>query len=541
MVNAELIHNPYLLQTSVKFNGQVPRINSQVEKYDTATLKDWIEKVPQIFYDEMNGYDFDLFFTGTKSDFESLQNTFAYAGITHELVRLFHKNELEDAETKSDEIDNLIQWLNDHPNRKFNFEEFFSANYDLFEGAYPYIIINGHAVEKIHPHVSMESIKDVAELKDTDLTNTPILFFIDPSLRKQSREYLQILLKRKDIKQNQLFFMIHPRMDTDQVQRVIMDLGVDEPQIVSSYGSEAVLRYLSNYPITEFIRNAIKIFEVEINRLSEILETENRESAIQNAEIHTVIDSIELQIERLKESERFFAERDNLNAGYSFSVLRSNLVTQITEWRKRKTKIIGDAECAVAAGEYDADIAKYMIAFISAAKDTYKKIAADILALFKAQYAKQGLAPDFIPQNIDLPAPATCQSISLSDEFIALKEITYEDQKYDLMSIFRISGVKEDKEPVRIATCYYSQWREKAIAQVLPLVDKFIENNLIYLNEYYNALAEAFRQHLTDLIAVQETEKSRVSAQLSDDERKLQEDNDWFAQFKEQLIHIERG
>ena len=32
MVNAELQHNPYLLETEVKFNGQEPKINSQIEK-----------------------------------------------------------------------------------------------------------------------------------------------------------------------------------------------------------------------------------------------------------------------------------------------------------------------------------------------------------------------------------------------------------------------------------------------------------------------------------------------------------------------------
>ena len=32
-VCAELTYNPYLLHTSVKFNGQTPRVNSLIEKY----------------------------------------------------------------------------------------------------------------------------------------------------------------------------------------------------------------------------------------------------------------------------------------------------------------------------------------------------------------------------------------------------------------------------------------------------------------------------------------------------------------------------
>ena len=124
MVNAGLSHNPYLLQTHVTFNGLSPRINSQVEKYDNIALNDWIEKVPEIFHDEMNGYDFDLYFTETNSDFANLKAAFDRAGITQDDVRLFHKNELEDSETKSRAIDALIEWLRDNPNRRFSFTEF---------------------------------------------------------------------------------------------------------------------------------------------------------------------------------------------------------------------------------------------------------------------------------------------------------------------------------------------------------------------------------------------------------------------------------
>ena len=60
MVSAELVYNPYLLETEVLFNGNPPRINSLVEKYQTEKLQNWINQIPAIFYDEMNGYDFEL-------------------------------------------------------------------------------------------------------------------------------------------------------------------------------------------------------------------------------------------------------------------------------------------------------------------------------------------------------------------------------------------------------------------------------------------------------------------------------------------------
>ena len=110
-----------------------------------------------------------------------------------------------------------------------------------------------------------------------------------------------MLLRRKDIRQNQLFFMIHPHLNVEQIRRVIIDLGVENPRLVSSYGSEEVLKYFRNYPITEFIRGAIKAFEYETQTLSGILEEENRRSKVQNAEIHAMINRMILTL-RLRRS-----------------------------------------------------------------------------------------------------------------------------------------------------------------------------------------------------------------------------------------------
>lgn len=540
MINAELTHNPYLLQTSVKFNGQSPKINSQVEKYEHSMLKEWIDRIPKIFYDEMNGYDFDFNFVGTKSDFQSLQESFLRAGVTSDTVRLFHKNELEDAETKSAAIDALVSWLRNNPNRKFNFDEFFAQNEDLFEGTYPYVIINGPAADSIHPQVSMEFVEDASKLQDTDLTNTPVLIFVDPVARKQSREDLKQLLKRTDVKQNQLFFMVHPRLDVDQVTRVIMDLGVEKPQIVLSYDAEPVLLYIRNYPITEFVSRSIIVFNEQISVLSEILNAENKESEIQNAEIHAVINRIEEQILRLKEVDNFFIERDNLNVAHLFTGPKNTLREKLMKWRSWKTKVVGDEECAAAADDYDEEISRNLTACIASVSEIYESVAAEVSANFTQQYLKQGLDLEYTPNGIALQEAPINLGFSLADDLIAMKEITFEEPKYDLKALFRMTAVPEEKEPVRVATCYYAKWREKAVEEIMPVAEDYIQVLVAQLENYYEALATAFHEHLSELTAIQETEKEKVSAQLSDDERKLQEDNDWLADFKEKLIHIER-
>ena len=111
MVKAELQYNPYKLSTSIRFNGQTPRVNSLVEKYQTGSLRDWVGMIPKVFYDEMNGYDFDLEFSGTVLDYEELKSAFLRAGVSEDNVRIFLKNEIDSRKDTADKILKTIEWL----------------------------------------------------------------------------------------------------------------------------------------------------------------------------------------------------------------------------------------------------------------------------------------------------------------------------------------------------------------------------------------------------------------------------------------------
>ena len=75
---------------------------------------------------------------------------------------------------------------------------------------------------------------------------------------------------------------------------------------------------------------------------------------------------------------------------------------------------------------------------------------------------------------------------------------------------------------------------------IMPVVEKYIEQCIQNLSEYYDRMAEAYHQHLSQLVEEKTKDKEIVLAQLSDDERRLQEDNDRLSMFKEQLQTIER-
>jgi len=540
MISAELNHNPYLLLTTVKFNGQPPRINSQIEKYEHQPLKDWVRLVPSIFYNEMNGYDFDLYFIGTKSDFEEVVNSFEAVNVTSEQVKLIQKNEIEDPDTKSAEIDALLSWIREHPNRKFDYSSFWGEHSELFESAYPYVLIRGSEPEKPEPDISPEKVDGAQELNGTDLTNTPIIIFIEEKAIKQFRHDMDILLGRADIRQEQLFFMIHPMMNREQVTRVISDLGVASPQVVDRHDHEKVMKYIRNYPMTEYIRNAIQIFEGIAGQIAVVLDEENKESEITNAGIHAKIDSLEADIISLKDADEFFVQRDNYAVPETFAMIRQTLAEQIQKWRNRKTKIVGDNEADTAAEDYVSYLKKCVDVYTASMLESYEKAYKAISADFDVVYSHAGIDTGYRPENVKADNVMSQDFPIVKTDLTALKKITYEEPKPDLFGLFKAQNTG-NVAPLRVATCSLEQWRTVVAEMILPLAENYGSSCEQGLGKYYNDLAEAYHSHLTDLIQGKMQEKELVSAHLSDDERRLQEDNDWLAALKEQLQTIERG
>ena len=95
-------------------------------------------------------------------------------------------------------------------------------------------------------------------------------------------------MKRKDVKQEQLFFMISPAIRM-QVTRTIQDLGVKEPQIVSAANDEKIYRYIELSLKSEYIYDAVKVYQDETRTLRKVLEEENHQSEIMNKDIHEKI------------------------------------------------------------------------------------------------------------------------------------------------------------------------------------------------------------------------------------------------------------
>ncbi len=544
MIKAELSYNPYLMELGVKFNGQAPKINSMIEKYQNSPLHNWINKMPDIFYDEMNGYDFELDFSGTRTDCDDLRNAFDAAGVTKDQVSIFHKNELEDRVKKVERIEALLTWLSQHYNRKFDNTAFRETYKDLFDSYYSFVTFHGNGLDLSKfdkKQISVENVESVEELKNTDLTNTPILFCINEETMRALSSNLMVLLKRADIIPEQLFFMIADDLQTENVSRIICDLGVDTPQIVSDVYDSQIKNYFDIYPVTDYAYQSILAFRREISNLEAVLEEENKQSELTGKEIHTQIETLEGNLRRLKSSDAMFLQRDNIEMPAGFKEAEDDFYQKIFEWRIRKIKINNEEEAIRVANELNEDSHKYYMDFCGKITELLEEAERHVFDVFKDWYGTAEYDSSYTPIKQLTNGVKRPIMLALNEEFLELKEEKYTLPKDDILGKLFKSTQVDDNVPVLERTYYYQSWREHVIETVKPMVEKFLEDNYSVLQKYYDHLADEYHSHITELINEQTAEKDEVASQLSEDEKQLQIDNDWLTEFSDQLKLIERA
>lgn len=348
MVKVELSYNPYLLETDIKFNGSSPMVNSVVEKYKEKRLQNWMSKIPRIFYDEMNGYDFDLEFSGTKFDFEQLSSIFLESGVTKEKVRMIHKNELESVLKKNLRLGKLLKWIKANENRKLNFCSFKENYIELFENSYSLYIVNGIEINSQlldQYKVKIELINNKDELPN-EFYGFPILFDISFENYKESLYILRLLINQSEISSDQLFFKIHDQVDKQIMVRTIKDLGVSKPKIVNDILDVKILNYLEIYPITTYIQTSILIMENELNRIKKELSFEIEKSMADNEFIYKEIDKLDSNLNKLKVSYDKFIELENLQVAENINKPAESFISKLENWRKRKFRINSDDDAS---------------------------------------------------------------------------------------------------------------------------------------------------------------------------------------------------
>ena len=543
MINAELSYNPYLMETNIRFNGQPPRINSLVEKYQNMSLQFWISRIPKIFYDEMNGYYFELDFTGTELDYEVLCNTFKKAGITNEIVPIVHKQCLEDRITKQNEMEKLLGWLEANPNNRFDYDAFRAENSELFDGGYSYIYLHGRGLDDAilkDMNVSVEHVEKVEELNNTDLNCTPILIYITDKTLPMLASELAYFKARKDVTEEQLFFSIGGTLDKMTIERVIRDLGIASPKVVETPANLAVRRYIEVYPITDYIRNSLNVLRLAANDIGEDLERDNEESIIKNREIHEKINSINNTLDVLGKAREFYREYpDSVPGGY-MTEMEEELLKKINDWRGKKIKINKFEEAVPAAGEFARDTKKLVLTYGNKIKTNMDEQLTGLRNDFETEY-KNIQYDDFEPETKLLELPEIGIVESFAQKLLEFKEEKYVAAKEDLIGMFFKARQGDEKEMVLETTYYYKNWRDYVSELVKKVADAYEDKLKLIYKGYLTCLRDEYVQHIEMAIEQETLKRSEVESQLSEDEKLLRDDNLWLAKFNEQRVAIERG
>lgn len=540
MIKAELIYNPYLLETDVRFNGQPPRINSLVEKYQDGRLQDWIKELPEIFHDEMNGYDFELEFSGTSRDFCELQRAFKQAGVSESEVHLFHKNELEERDVKRQRIRELLDWLENTPNRNYDNAQFRKDNEILFDGAYSLISVQKEGTEqhKIDwAPVSVEVINSVPELDNTDLSFTPIIINIDPDMISELQKIIRYLRKRNDVVVQQVFFNLDESLNRDTVYRIIKDLGIKRPHFINGFDDDKLKKYFELYPLTEYIIDSITMLRIKANDVEAILGTEKTQGEQSNTEIDEQIHGLDSEIDKARLADEEITARNNIDKPAAFSSASNILANTISNWRKRKTKTVETEEARALANELYMAAFNAFKDFCSLIDDSVFEMKTSIDQVYKTAYEIACCEDNFTPIQIGFDL----EPLDIMPNFETDLMSIYNEEKAVRTGI-GLFAINNPEDEQYTQTAYYMQpWREHVFSLVEPISEKYMNTCMDLLRDYNSRVVEAYHEHLQHIIADKYSEKEQLSKQLSSEAKQIQLDSTWLNEFKRQLKAIERG
>ena len=123
---------------------------------------------------------------------------------------------------------------------------------------------------------------------------------------------------------------------------------------------------------------------------------------------------------------------------------------------------------------------------------------------------------------------------------LEIKEENYVTHKDIFLGRFFKQSSISNPEPVLETVYYYQKWREHGIYVVKPYTDIIINKCITEIEAYFYSMSAVYKGHLQQLIEEKISEKNDLSSQLSEDEKHLQDDNDWVVQFTDKLKAIAR-
>lgn len=544
MVKVELKYNPYVLETKVYFNGQLPKINSQIEKFENKRLFVWSDKLLDILYSEMNGYDFDLDFSGTKADYEKIKYIIEKKHLNSE-IRLNFVNRLEEAAKKCRRFKEMITWLKRSAIEEFHFPEFWEINQEyMIENNLLYVLVDkkvaDFSIEDLD--VNVDSIDSISQLPE-NIGFYPVLLVLDADKEAEFRHNLLALLQRKDLIANQIFILISENVNLAYYIRLINDLGLKQPQFIHSIDSPLIYDYFENYVRIDFLFKALKILETQKDMTSSKLDQKFETMKQNNREIFEKISKLDKEIADIQSSIEQFENWRLVMYKNEFEKLYIQLNETITHWKSRTKQIRNDSEAEKMMKELQGLTEKSLFEFKNAANRLFDDKLSELMNIFSRLYKDSNIQDSFYVHSRNELIISKYEVKNFSEKLRVLRQERLVPKEDIFGLINRIVKNEQNKiqELVPDITYDLDKFREIACNETLPIAQNLltdIENRLQSIQLY---IVDEYKTHLSTILNEKLLEKANEANQLSASEKHLQDKKDWLIEFSGQLSEIERG
>lgn len=544
MVKVELKYNPYVLETKVYFNGQLPKINSQIEKFENKRLFVWSDKLLDILYSEMNGYDFDLDFSGTKADYEKIKYLIKKNHLNSE-IRLNFVNRLEEAAKKCRRFKEMITWLKRSSIEEFHFLEFWEISQEyMIENNLLYVLVDkkvaDFSIEDLD--VNVESIDSISQLPE-NIGFYPVLLVLDADKEAEFRQNLLALLQRKDLIADQIFILISENVNLAYYIRLINDLGLKQPQFIHSIDSPLIYDYFENYVRIDFLFKALKILETQKDMTSSKLDQKFETMKQNNREIFEKINKLDKEIADIQSSIEQFENWHLVMYKNEFEKLYVQLNETITHWKSRTKQIRNDSEAEKMMKELQGLTEKSLFEFKNAANRLFDDKLSELMNIFSRLYKDSNIQDSFYVHSRNELIISKYEVKNFSEKLRVLRQERLVPKEDIFGLINRIVKNEQNKiqELVPDITYDLDKFREIACKETLPIAQNLlidIENRLQSLQLY---IVDEYKTHLSTILNEKLLEKANEANQLSATEKHLQDKKDWLIEFSGQLSEIERG
>lgn len=544
MVKVELKYNPYVLETKVYFNGQLPKINSQIEKFENKRLFVWSDKLLDILYSEMNGYDFDLDFSGTKADYEKIKYLIKKNHLNSE-IRLNFVNRLEEAAKKCRRFKEMITWLKRSSIEEFHFLEFWEINQEyMIENNLLYVLVDkkvaDFSIEDLD--VNVESIDSISQLPE-NIGFYPVLLVLDADKEAEFRQNLLALLQRKDLIADQIFILISENVNLAYYIRLINDLGLKQPQFIHSIDSPLIYDYFENYVRIDFLFKALKILETQKDMTSSKLDQKFETMKQNNREIFEKISKLDKEIADIQSAIEQFENWHLVMYKNEFEKLYVQLNETITHWKSRTKQIRNDSEAEKMMKELQGLTEKSLFEFKNAANRLFDDKLSELMNIFSRLYKDSNIQDSFYVHSRNELIISKYEVKNFSEKLRVLRQERLVPKEDIFGIINRIVKNEQNNIQELVSDISYDldKFREIACNETLPIAQNLlidIENRLQSLQLY---IVDEYKTHLSTILNEKLLEKANEANQLSAAEKYLQDKKDWLIEFSGQLSEIERG